>query len=215
MGELIRKSELAKRAGVTPGAVTRALKRNGLKRALVGKLVDSGHPEAVKYIQEGRRKNELGKKQGGGVKEAPPRIAHISPTNEQIEESLSMLPEDIRELQDLSLRDLLGMFGTVGEMGDFLKATKTMEDIQASKLKNADTEGHLVSRDLVQRGVLNQLDNMLKRLLTDGSRTIAKQVHTMALAQRSVEDCEAFVNERLSSFSRSTKARMVKALREG
>lgn len=202
MGDLITKSELARRAGRDPAAVSMAIKRGTLSKAVVGSKMDSGHPDAIRFIQKGKEEGREGG-EGAGL---------LQPTEEEIKQTLAGLPEEIRDLQHLSLRDLVGMFGTSQSMVNFLNAVKILENIHAKRLENAEKESRLVSRDTVEKYVIGPIDNAHKRLLTDGARTISKQVHTMALAGRSAEDCEKYVNSRLTSFIKNAKNKSSKAL---
>jgi len=49
--KLMSKSEFARLAGVSPAAVTKAL-RSTLRDAEHGKRIDAAHPAAVKYLQD-------------------------------------------------------------------------------------------------------------------------------------------------------------------
>lgn len=209
MGNLITKAELARKAGRTPSAVSMALKRTALSKALVGTKIDVGHPEAVRFVQNGQSENREAYLREHGENPTP-----YAPTPEEIETTLAMLPPEIRNLVHMSLNDLIEMFGTSKAMVDFLNAVKILENIHGKRLESAEKEGRLVSRDLVEKYVIGPIDNAHKRLLTDGARTISKQVHTMALAGRSAEDCEKYVNGRLTSFIKNAKAKSSKALED-
>lgn len=57
----VRKSEFAKMAGVTPGAITQAInsRKSNLDQALKGKLIDANHPCAIEYLENNRAKSFL------------------------------------------------------------------------------------------------------------------------------------------------------------
>jgi hypothetical protein len=132
---------------------------------------------------------------------------------EAIEEDLDHLPEDIREFANYTLSELVFKFGTDIRFVDWLKATKSIEDIMAARLKNSATKSELISRNLVQIGVLEPVTLAHHQLLTDGSKTIARRVCAMNSAGRRVEDCEKFVSEQISSFIRPMKAKIAKTIK--
>jgi len=113
----------------------------------------------------------------------------------------------------MTLRELIQRFGTDGAFVDWLKATKAIEDINEKRLKNAVTRGELVNIKLVKLGVIEHFETMFNKLLTDGAKTIARRITSMHGAGRSVEDCEAFAADQVSSFIKPAKAKIARALR--
>lgn len=124
------------------------------------------------------------------------------------------IPDDLRVFLKWTLGDLIEKFGTDVRFGDWLKATKDIEDINAKRLKNAETRGELVARQLVKVGVIDQINGAHTKLLTDGAKTITRRAVAMAGADRSLEEIEAFVIDQLSSFIRPMKAKISRALRD-
>ncbi|MCH9712721.1 MAG: hypothetical protein K0U20_08875, partial [Proteobacteria bacterium] len=123
------------------------------------------------------------------------------------------IPEDIKNFADMTLRELIQRFGTDIAFLDWLKAVKAIEDINEKRLKNAQTRKDLVSIRLVKTGVIEHFETAFNKLLTDGAKTIARRVTSMNGAGRSVEDCEAFVADQVSSFIKPAKAKIARALR--
>jgi hypothetical protein len=189
---LITKSELASGAQRSRAAVTIATKPGGaLHRAMVGKKVDASHPSVIEFIQRGRSDYE---------KKHPTQAPRDDrPTEDEVAETLAMLPDDIRELQDMSLRAIIDMFGTSKHMLDFLKAVKDIEAIHKTRLETAEKESKLISRDLVQL-ILDMFDIAFKRLLTDGCRTMARQSFSMVKSGSDADDVERYLNGKVSSF---------------
>jgi len=200
---LVSKREFARRAGVKPPSISQAIRGKLLKEALVGKKININHPDAVAY---------LAKKKRGVPNPAGALGMGKAPEAQAARDSLEKT--DIKKILDLSLREILRTFGTKQQFRDWVDLIKSLEIIHEKRLKNAKAEGELVSRDLIKKGVIDPLDNMHKRLLADGARTIARQVHNMSLAGRAVEDCEKYVGERLTSFIQSAKVQAKKNLRE-
>jgi len=123
------------------------------------------------------------------------------------------IPEDIKNFADMTLRELIQRFGTDIAFLDWLKAVKQIEDINEKRLKNAQTRKELVNIRLVKTGVIEHFETMFNKLLTDGAKTIARRITSMHGAGRSVEDCEAFAADQVSSFIKPAKAKIARALR--
>ena len=123
------------------------------------------------------------------------------------------IPEDLDDFVDMTLREILQRFGTKTAFLDWLKATKSIEDINEKRLKNAQTRGELVNRDLIKVGVIEPFDTAFNKLLTDGAKTIARRVSAMNGAGRSVADCEKFVADQISSFIKPAKAKIARTLK--
>jgi ribosomal protein S20 len=113
----------------------------------------------------------------------------------------------------MSLRELIGRFGTDIAFKDWLAATKQIEDINEKRLKNATTRGELVSRELVKNHIVEPIDAALQKLLTDGAKTMAKRVDAMINAGRSVDECETYIRETISSFIRPMKTKVSRTLK--
>jgi len=126
---------------------------------------------------------------------------------------LSDLPEDIREVADMPLREIVGRFGTDSQFLEWLKATKLIEDIHASRLKNAETEGKLVSRELVETGIIDPVQTAHTLLLSDGARTAAARSYSMAKAGDSVEDIRIMLEDLFSGHIKAAKQKMSRAMR--
>ena len=115
------------------------------------------------------------------------------------------IPENIRDFSDMTLQELIYRFGTDERFVDWLRATKSIEDINSKRLANAKTMGELVSRDLVKVGIVEPVDAAHRKLLTDGAKTIARRVTAGHDAGRSVEELEYVVVDLISSFIKPMK----------
>lgn len=123
------------------------------------------------------------------------------------------VPNDIQAFADMTLRELIQRFGTDSSFVDWLKATQIIEAINEKRLKNAQTQGNLVSRELVKIGVIEPLDAVHIKLLTDGSKTITRRVTAMHDSGRGLDEIEAFVKDQITSFIRPVKAKVARALK--
>lgn len=115
------------------------------------------------------------------------------------------VPEDILAFADMTLRELIQRFGTEVAFNDWLKAVKQIEDINEKRLKNAATQGELVSRELVKIAIIDPINTVHTRLLMNGSKTIALRLTAMVSAKRTLKECEDFVAERITSFIKPMK----------
>lgn len=127
--------------------------------------------------------------------------------------TLHEIPADIEKFADMTLRELIERFGSDVAFLDWLKATKSIEDINEKRLKNAQTRGELVNREVIKRGVIEPINNAHIQLLTDGSKTLARMVTTLHASGETVEDIEKFIVDHISSFIKPVKAKIAKALR--
>jgi len=129
------------------------------------------------------------------------------------DDQIYAVPDDIQAFADMTLRELIEKFGTDLRFLDWLKATKAIEDINEKRLKNAETKGELVGRQLVKHGILDPIESAHIKLLTDGSKTIARRAAAMSGAGRDMEDIEKFVADQITSFLRPMKAKIARTLK--
>lgn len=129
------------------------------------------------------------------------------------EEEILEIPEDIQAFGHMTVFDIVEKFGTDGRFVDWLSAVQKIEAINEKRLKNAATEGELVSRRLVRTGIIEPIDACHIKLLTDGSKTIAQRATAMHSAGRPLGDIEEFVAEQITSFIRPVKAKVARALK--
>lgn len=124
------------------------------------------------------------------------------------------VPDDIQAFADMTLRDLIDRFGTDERFVDWLAATQKIEMINEKRLKNAEHEGRLVSRDLVKSAVIDRIDAVFVRMLTDGAKTIASRAHTMTQAGSDLVEIRTMIEDQLGSFIKPAKVKMAEALRD-
>ena len=88
-----------------------------------------------------------------------------------------------------------------------------IEGINEKRLKNAETQGKLVSRALVKGAILDVIDGVFTRILSDGRQTISARAHAVAASGGSLDDVDSEVGDLLGSFIKPAKAKMDKALK--
>lgn len=123
------------------------------------------------------------------------------------------LPENIAEFADWTLQDIVNRFGTDVAFVDFLKALKEIENVAEKRLKNAQSRGELISRQLVKSGMIDTLDGAFTRMLTDGAKTMATRTHALVKTGAEVQEIEDLIAKQLSTFIKPTKSKITRVLR--
>jgi hypothetical protein len=228
MPRLTTRAELARRAGVSKPAITKACK-GPLRAACERDRVDLDHPLVVAYLANKKPKEAA----AVAAPSAPPVAAASAPTKgpktaarraavptvvpaapvkkasaKAPTPTLPAAPEgdegdgngdsgDIPEVADASreevdklrraLRPILARFGTRRGFRDWLVALKDLEDIRKKRLDNEETEGRLISRELVKTHVFGAIEGSHRRLLGDAPKTIARLLYSMAKTGETIE----------------------------
>lgn len=128
-------------------------------------------------------------------------------------EGLFVVPDDLADFLDYSLRDLIERFGTGLRFNDWLNATQKIEQINEKRLKNAATKGALISRHLVQTGVVDVFNQAHLRLLKDGAKSIAAGAISKHASGVELAEVEAFVSDILGSFIKPVKNKILRSLK--
>lgn len=135
----------------------------------------------------------------------------IAQDTEDLEEIV--LPDNIAAFADMTIRDVIRKYGTAERFVDYLKALKEIGIMAEREIKLAEIKGQLISRDLVQKYVVEEFDAAHMKLLRDGSKTLAVQVAAMCAAKETPEDIEKFISEKITDFIRPVKTKISRALR--
>lgn len=216
----ISRAELARLKGVSGAAITKACKKQLLEACLDNGRIDLDHPAVRKYL--------------GDQGEAPPsapaptpeptqppsrtkreRTPPASPPRspEPAASRDSSLDEDGRPIEELTLREVAERFGTMTAFKDHLDALKKLVDIREKDLKNNETEGRLIERELVKTHVFGAIEAGNRRLLTDSPKTIARRLFALAKSGGTLEEAERTVREILGSTLDPVKASASRVLR--
>jgi hypothetical protein len=182
-----------------------------------------GSPRATRLIGLLKANNAKERSKKGKVKKTfkhaeskpqPPKPVPTSQPATTVESTSEIrVPERLEEFLDWKMRDLIAQFGTDSAFLDWLKALKTLEEICDKRLKNAVSEGKLVSRDLIKRGVFDHFENAHTKMLTDGVKKIVKTISTLVEAKHDVSDMEKEVSDILGSIIRPAKAKITKTFK--
>jgi hypothetical protein len=117
-------------------------------------------------------------------------------------------PDDITSLAHLTLQQLVDRFGTASRFEKWLSAVQKIEAIHEKRLSNAETQGGLISKKLVKSAVLDVIDGVFTRLLTDGCQTVATRAHALALAGGDVGEIRDMIEDTMQSFIKPAKRQM-------
>ena len=129
------------------------------------------------------------------------------------DETAEEVPENIAEYADMTLRQIIQKFGTDVRFVDWLKAVKAIEDIQEKRLKNEQTQGNLVNRDLIRVGIIEPLNTAHVKMMTDGAKAISVRVPAMAAAGEETVDIERYISGVISSFIKPVAAKVERVIK--
>lgn len=115
------------------------------------------------------------------------------------------IPEHIRKYLKYTIEDVINEFGTETALNDFLLSIKRIKDIYKIDIANAKESGDLVHKDLIKVGIIDPINTAHTRLLTDGSKTIAKRLVAKHKAGSNIYDLETFVSDQISSYIKPMK----------
>ena len=123
------------------------------------------------------------------------------------------LPCEVEELLDWPLGELISKFGTDTRFVDWLSATQKIEAINEKRLKNAQTKGELVRREIVQNGVIDTFNSAHLRIMKDGAKSIAAGAIAKHASGAELSEIEAYISDILGSFIRPVKSKVARALK--
>lgn len=237
MPRLISRTEFARIAGVSQAAITKACK-GALAAACHGARIDVAHPAAQTYLERRGAKEPLplspaaarartapAKPPENGaaappaptrpakkLRGAPPELSPDPPAKEPVR-LVAREVRDVSEVADMTIRQVVAKFGTVTAFKDWLAALRTIEDVREKNLRNAETDGNLISIRLVRTHVMGALESGNRRLLSDSPKTIVRQVYAAAKSDVPIEEVEHLVREIISSQLKPMKDAAAKSLR--
>lgn len=148
----------------------------------------------------------------GPTSQAPAPRPHKAKNPHQDDNQLIEVPDDIEEMAELTLRELIDKFGTGTRFHDWLKSLKEIEAVNEKRIKNAQSRGRLISRALVETGVIDAFNSAHLRLLTDGAKAISAAVIAKHEAGISEQEIEVYVTDVVGSFIRPVKAKVERNL---
>jgi len=164
---------------------------------------DPPKPKPLKPVPRGQ----------AAVREARKQAPPVDPAGAG-EPEVVEIPPEIQAFADMPLRELVRRFGSDVRFLEWLKAVEKLEVIEARRLKNAETAGRLVARDLILKAVIDPIKSAHLRLLSDGAKNIAAGVQSKALAGATLPELEPYVADVVGSFLKPVQAKIARGLRE-
>jgi hypothetical protein len=227
MPQLVSRADAARLKKVSGAAITKACRKQ-LAPALVGDRIDLEHDAARTYF--GAALESAGdtdgaptaKEKAGARAPAAPTKGRTgkpptkpAPTRPRPPKESPPPANTVKELDEFGslLRPLVARFGTARSFRDYLAALKELETIREKILGNDETEGRLISRELVKTHVLGAIEAGNRRLLSDAPKTIARRVFAAAKSGGTVEDAEQLVREIVGSHLNPVKTTASRLLR--
>jgi hypothetical protein len=122
------------------------------------------------------------------------------------------VPEDMEAVADLTLRELIAKHGTGKRMSDWLRALKEIEMVEEKRIKNAQSRGKLISRVLVETGVIDEFNSVHLRIMSDGAKAITAAVVAKHSAGIDAQEIEDYVRGILGSFISPVKSKIARNL---
>lgn len=236
MERLYTREEFARLAGVTPQAVGKACRKGVLgPAAAAGYRVDIAHPAAVEYLKlhgvtppvpldERPARAPTGSRKPRPAAAAAPPDPPKTPTGSAATPPapgpkkpvrvVSREVENLDAVADMTIREVVANFGTVTAFRDWLHSLKTIEFVREKNLRNAETDGNLISTRLVKNHVLGAIESGNRRLLTDSPKTITRRCYAAARSDVPMEEAEQMVREIISAHLKASKDAAARTLRE-
>lgn len=122
--------------------------------------------------------------------------------------------ESMDEIMNMKLRDILTRFGEEGSFSAWLRDLKMAEDIREKRLKNEVAEKSLISREGVRSQLMGLLEELSRRLLQDGAKTITRRNYGAANSGVALEDSEKETQDIISQNLRKAKDGMTRRLKK-
>lgn len=202
MKQLLTKAQAAKRANVDRAIITRKTHEgNELFPALVDGKIDAGHPAFKKFLSD------------RGVDPTPPTVNAPQQTESDSYPDDGS-PQIMVDVQGLTLREIGDRFGGQDEFSGWLKAIKLTEEIREKRLKNDETDGSMIDRELVEAKVFGLIDETFRRLLTDATVTATRRAYANAKAGVDIAKAETETRDAISTTLGDVKKRVARNIRD-
>lgn len=169
-------------------------------RPTKSKAVAAAGPPAPPKRGRGRPRNP--------PQDRPENVGDLRPREGTVEGS----NDDLQDLDD-ALTPLIDRFGTHFQFSTWLSSLKDIELIREKRLKNGETEGGLISREIVQNFVFGAIESAFKRLLGDASKSIVSKVMNCVRTGGTSEEAQRIVRDEISKQLKTVKATSARNLR--
>lgn len=162
---------MARRAGVTKGAVTKACRPGGrLAAAVQGSTVNVLHPAAKAWLAL-RAPRVVPDSIPVDAPDAPDDDDEQPPRRPVQLDFADQWQGDLSELEQ-PLTELTERYGSAGAFQAWVKSRKMLEEARKAEMLRSRIEGRLIPRTTVVR-MVDHFDSAFRLLLSDAPRTIA------------------------------------------
>ena len=213
----IARRELARLGGVSQSQITKLTQPGGQLAPAVlsrGRGLDADHPKVKAWLR---------KRHGGatlpveGTPDAQPDPTQPRREEGQDDPPSAELPDGwdrltLDQVAKMEIRDLVQRFGHVDLLKSWLDAAKKAADTRAVDLKNDETKGLLIDRELVRTHVFGAMEGSHVRLLGDAPKSITRRVYAMCGAGEPIETAERVVRDMIGSHLKPAIAAARKAV---
>ena len=179
MADIITRKELAQRTGLAQRTVTEYTRPGGpLADAVSGTKIDAAHPSVRRLIAE---------QLGAQLDDTTP---HTDPVSE--------IPQQYRHLADLTVSQIVRRFGSLAQYEYFLKAAKTLEEVEERRLKNSERRGEVIPREYVETHLIGYIAGITQRLLNDAPKALTRRIIAAVKADTDPGEIEKMVLKMIS-----------------
>lgn len=208
----IARRDLARLAGVSQSTITELTYPGAaLADAVVGRGLDLDHPAITAWLAKrhaATTARATAPKQGRGKPTATgPAAATVDASHADGWQRLTL-----DEVASAPLEELLHRFGLLDELKSWLDAAKKAADTRAVDLRNLESTGKVIDRELVRVHVFGAMEASHVRLLGDAPKSITRRVYAMAKANEPIEQAEKVVRDMISSHLKPAIAAARKAV---
>lgn len=179
----ISKAELARWAGVSRQAVTKACKPGApLYDATGGKGVDVEHPLVREWLSvHGLHELPEDGASAAQTKNTGKKTARAKTTQPQkapprAQTQTAPLPHELKELEDLTVREVVMRYGSVDGFKRFVDSLKNIAEYKHRELRVKQQRGDLIERDKVAGIVFPVIDVAFSRLVSDVPESVSKLI---------------------------------------
>ena len=207
---LISKSAFARRAGVSPAAITNNCQPDRVLHEAVDPVtnkIDLDHPAVAAYEKSKNIKIKI------SAAETMDQQKEVEQKPEDLDRKSELKNKPVSDLAKMTLPELVEIFGTDERFKVWLQAWKLIVDIQAREIANAEKMGTLISRQLVKDHIIGSFNNSNLRLMTDGAKAIAVECHALAKSGASVTELEIQAQDIIEKHLKGVKNKVAKALK--
>lgn len=176
MTRTVSKAELARWAGVSRAAVTKACK-GPLYDAADTDGVDVTHPLVRQWLA-GHNVHSLPEEVATPDGQDPPKRKRPSaprPKSAPAEQTAAV-PYELRDLENMTVREVVMKFGSVDGFKRFVDSLKNIAEYKHRELRVRQQRGDLIEREKVAGLVFPLIDVAFARLVSDVPESVSKMV---------------------------------------